>query len=222
MHQQLILGIPWLKQENPHIDWRQGQVSIIKYGQIVFLPYHRQENRDDEEIQCLQALYSTKAFQQEMKLQSPAFMGILRAVKSEDKDGQSGEDTSTEVEKIKREYFPDDIWSICEEFNAVFPKDLPKGVPPTRMGHEFKIDLEPNTTPIHRPIYKLSPLELHEAKLQIDSMLEHGFIRPSQSPWGSLVLFVTKKDGGLQFCVDYHWLSKRTIRNWYVQPYRKK
>ena len=103
-------------------------------------------------------------------------MGILRAVKSEDKDGQSGEDTSIEVEKIKREDLPDDIWSICEEFKAVFPKDLPKGVPPRWMGQEFKIDLEPDTTPIHWPIYKLSPLELQEAKMQIDSMLEHGFI----------------------------------------------
>ena len=138
-------------------------------------------------------------------------MGILRAVKSEDKDGQSGEDTSTKVEKIKREDLPDDIWSICEEFKAVFPKDLPKGVPPRRMGHEFKIDLEPDTAPIHRPIYKLSPLELQEAKTQIDSMLEHGFIRPSQSPWGSPVLFVPKKDGSLRFCVDYRWLNKRTI-----------
>ena len=87
MHQQLILGIPWLKQENPRIDWRQGQVSILKNGQTIFLPCHRQESMDDEEVQCLRALCSAKAFQQEMKLQSPAFVGILRAVKSEDKDG---------------------------------------------------------------------------------------------------------------------------------------
>ena len=95
-----------------------------------------------------------------MKLQSPAFVGILRAVKSEDKDGQSGENTLTEVEKIKREDLPNNIWSICKEFKAVFPKDLLKGVPPRRMGHEFKIDLELDKTPIYRPIYKLSPLEL--------------------------------------------------------------
>ena len=173
---------------------------------------------DDEEVQCLRALCSAKAFQQEMKLQSPTFVGILRAVKSEDKDGQSGADTLAEVKRIKREDLPDDIWSICEEFKAVFPKDLPKGVPPRWMGHEFKIGFEPDTAPIHQPIYKLSPLELQEAKMQIDSMLEHGFIRRSQSPWGSPVLFVPKKDGSLQFCVDYHWLNKRTIRNSYPLP----
>ena len=125
---------------------------------------------------------TAKTFQQEMKLESLAFLGILRAVKLEDKDGQSGEDSSTEVDKIKREGFLDNIWRVCKEFKVVFAKDLPKGVPSRRIGHEFKIDLEPDTTLIHQPIYKLSPLELQETKTQIDSVLEHRFIRPSQSP----------------------------------------
>ena len=97
----------------------------------------------------------------------------------------------------------------------IFPKDLPKGLPPKRLGHEFKIDLEPDTKPMHRPIYKLSPLKLDEAKKQIEYMLEHGFIRPSESPWGAQVLFAPKKDGGLRFCIDYRWLNKKTIRNRY-------
>ena len=104
---------------------------------------------DNDEVQCLRAMCTAKAFQQEMKFQSPAFFGILRAVKSEEKDGQFGEDTSTEVEKIKREDLPNDIWRVCKEFKAVFAKDLPKGVPPKRMEFELKIDLEPDTTPIH-------------------------------------------------------------------------
>ena len=82
------------------------------------------------------------AFVHEVKNQSQAFMGILRAVKSGDVDGHLGEDTSTKVHKIKRKDLPDSIWRECEEFQAVFPKDLSKGVPPKRMGHEFKIDLE--------------------------------------------------------------------------------
>ena len=54
-------------------------------------------------------MYTTKAFQQELKFQSPAFLGILRAVKSEDKDGQFGKGTVTEIEKIKREDLLDSI-----------------------------------------------------------------------------------------------------------------
>ena len=37
--------------------------------------------------------------------------------------------------------------------------------------------------------------------------LEAGVIRPSTSPWASPIMIVKKKDGGLQFCVDYQ-LSK--------------
>ena len=70
---------------------------------------------DENEIKCLRTMCTAKAFQQELKSQSPAFLGILRAVKSEEKDGQSGEGTSTEVAKIKREDLPDNIWRVCQE-----------------------------------------------------------------------------------------------------------
>ena len=65
------------------------------------------------------------------------------------------------------------------------------------MGHEFRIDLEDDTPPVHRPLYKLSLLELEEAHKQIQYILEHGFIRPSDSSYGALVLFPPKEDGGL-------------------------
>lgn len=66
-----------------------------------------------------------------------------------------------------------------QENAAIFPKDLPKGVLPKRMGHELKIDLELDTAPIVRQIYKQSPFELEESKKQIYLILGHGLIRPS-------------------------------------------
>ena len=64
---------------------------------------------DNSKEECLRAICSAKAFQQEMKNQSQAFVGILRAVKSEDIEVQSGEDLSSEVQKIKWEDLPDSI-----------------------------------------------------------------------------------------------------------------
>ena len=49
-------------------------------------------------------------------------------------------------------------------------------------------------------------------------MLEHHYIRPSISPYGALVLFAPKKDGGLRFCINYRWLNKKTIKNQYALP----
>ena len=72
------------------------------------------------------------------------------------------------------------------------------------MGHDFKIELADDTLPIYGPIYKLSPLELEESRKQIYYMVEHGYIRPSISLYGTPALFTPKKDGGLQFCIDHY------------------
>ncbi|GJT12297.1 putative reverse transcriptase domain-containing protein [Tanacetum coccineum] len=44
---------------------------------------------------------------------------------------------------------------------------------------------------------------------------DKGFIRPSHSPWGALVLFVKKKYGSFCICIDYRELNKITIKNRY-------
>ena len=75
-----------------------------------------------------------------------------------------------------RENLPSEIEAVLTDYEDIFPEDLPPGLPPIRKGHEFKIELEDEAPPVHRPIYKLSPLELEEARKQIEFMLEHGFI----------------------------------------------
>ena len=64
----------------------------------------------------------------------------------------------------------------------------------------------------------MAPVELKEFKLQLQELLEKGFIRPSVSPWGAPVLFVKKKDGTLRLCVDYRQLNKMTVKNKYPLP----
>ena len=45
--------------------------------------------------------------------------------------------------------------------------------------------------------HKMSSVELHELKVQLQEMLENGFIRPTTSPWGTPILFAKKKDKNL-------------------------
>ena len=85
-------------------------------------------------------------------------------------------DTGCDVERAYHKDIPEQIMVVVQDYKDIFPTDLPLGLPPVRMGHEFKIELEDDTPPIHRPIYKLSPLKLEEAKKQIQYMLEHGYI----------------------------------------------
>jgi hypothetical protein len=90
---------------------------------------------------------------------------------------------------------------IIREFSDVFPDDLP-GMQP-EMAIEFKSELQPGTAPIAKVPYKMSPIEMKELKIQLQGLLDKGYIHLSTSPWGCSVLFVEKKDKELRLCVDY-------------------
>nr|GEX77198.1 putative reverse transcriptase domain-containing protein [Tanacetum cinerariifolium] len=116
----------------------------------------------------------------------------------------------TETEPVKK--YLQDVPVICN-FLEVFPDDLPGLLPPQQV--EFKIELIPDATPVARAPYHLAPSKLKELSDQLKELSEKGFIRPSSSPWGALVLFVKKKDGSFRMCIDYRELNKLTVKNRY-------
>jgi hypothetical protein len=109
----------------------------------------------------------------------------------------------------------EDILIVCE-YPDVFPDDLPE-MPPDR-DIEFVIELQPGTTPISKRPYHMPPNELAELKIQLQDLLDKGFICPSASLWGCPALFVKKKDISLRLCVDYCPLNVVTIKNKYPLP----
>ena len=109
----------------------------------------------------------------------------------------------------------EDILVVCE-YADVFSNDLP-GVPPDR-DIEFVIELQPGTAPISKRPYRMPPNELAKLKIQLQDLLDKGYIRPSASPWGCLALFAKKKDGNLSLCVDYRPLNAVIIKNKYPLP----
>jgi hypothetical protein len=106
---------------------------------------------------------------------------------------------------------------VVQEFPDVFPDDLPR-IPPER-AVEFKIELQPGTAPIAKAPYKMSHVEMKELKIQLQGLLDKGYIHPNTSPWGCLALFVEKNDKELRLCVDYRPLNAVTIKNKYPLPH---
>jgi hypothetical protein len=105
---------------------------------------------------------------------------------------------------------------VVNEFPNVFPEAL-LGMPPD-WDIKFVIELKPCTTPIYKTLYRMASPELAELKEHFKQLLEKGFIRPSSSPWGALVIFVLKNDCTQRLCMDYHALNEVTIKNKYPLP----
>ena len=90
---------------------------------------------------------------------------------------------------------------VVSEFLEVFPTDLPDVPPDSDI--DFYINVDLGTKPIFVPPYRITLAGLKELKDQLQDLLNKGFIRPSVSRWGALVLFVKKKCGSMHMCIDY-------------------
>ena len=67
--------------------------------------------------------------------------------------------------------------------------------------------------------HRMTPAKLQELKVQVQELLDKGFIRPSTSPWRTSVLFAKKKDKTIWLCIDYWQLNGATIKNRYPLPW---
>ena len=64
--------------------------------------------------------------------------------------------------------------SVVREFPDVFPDDLP-GLPPDRE-IDFRIELAPGKELISRAPYRMALAELKELKMQMEEMVNKGFV----------------------------------------------
>ena len=83
---------------------------------------------------------------------------------------------------------------------------------------DFIIELHPGTSPISMTPHRMAPIELQEFKVQLQELLDKGFIRSSTSTWATLIMFSNKKDKTLRLCIDYRQLNRVTVKNRYPLP----
>ena len=66
------------------------------------------------------------------------------------------------------------------KYKDVFLDELPK-LPPYR-DVDFTIELHLGTLPISRTPHRMTLVELQELKVQLQELLDKGFVKPSTSP----------------------------------------
>ena len=210
-----ILGMAWLNQHKPHIQWSDRTVQFSYSRKHHVLRGSDQPLTTSRASVNLTYLLSESEFlaqQSEFEYVDVAWVrgGTMADVQFHCNAMQQSTSTSTDKDSESVRY-------LLEEFRDVFPDDLPAGLPPAR-AIDHRIELMPGSAPTSRPTYRMSMTELDELKKQLQELVDHGFVQPSKSPYGAPVLFVKKKDGSTRMCVDYRALNKITIKNKYPLP----
>ena len=185
----VILGANWLHHNSADIHCREKTVTFRRPGLSIVTFVGERSGVRHGVISAVRA----------KKLLNKGCQGYLAHVVLNDI-------TPSSVEEVR----------VVRHFPDVFPEELP-GLPPDR-DVEFTIDLSPGTDPISLTPYRMASAELRELKIQLQELVDKGFIQPSVSPWGAPVLFVRKKDGTLRLCIDYRQLNRVTIKNRYPLP----
>ena len=96
---------------------------------------------------------------------------------------------------------PPAITNLLQEYEDIFPAEIPLGLPPMR-GIEHQIDLILGATLPNRAAYRTNPEETKEIQRQVQDLLDRGYVRESLSPCAIPVLLVPKKDGTWRMCID--------------------
>ncbi|KAK1601944.1 hypothetical protein QYE76_027049 [Lolium multiflorum] len=98
-----------------------------------------------------------------------------------------------------------------QEFQDVFPDELPHGLPPLR-GIEHRIDLIPGAPLPNRAAYRTNPEDTKEIQRQIQDLLAKGYVRESLSPCAVPVILVPKPDETQRMCMDCRPINAITVR----------
>ncbi|RDX84825.1 hypothetical protein CR513_34057, partial [Mucuna pruriens] len=89
---------------------------------------------------------------------------------------------------------------FLKEFQDVFPKDVPHGLPPLRA-----------TLP-NRAAYRKNPKEAKEIQKQVGKLIEKGWVRESMNPCDMPMILVPKKDGTWRMYTNCRPINNIVVR----------
>ena len=132
----------------------------------------------------------------------------------------SNSSTSTSARKATLDKRPPDLSAVPPEYHdfADIFSESQANILASYYLYNLKIHLDKGTTLPWRLIYSLSQAELRVLHDFIDKNVKTEYICSSCFSHGAPILFVRKKDGSLQLCIDYRGLNKISQKNKYLLP----
>jgi hypothetical protein len=200
----MILGLPWLRETNPTINWASGEVHIPS------LP--RSPRHDSPRAVAQHYLVRYLDLDPDKK--------IARLWKKR-LDRYSSEAYDVQGTRVTKEDAPDkpkvELPAPFKQFQGVFEKKNMEELPPSR-SFDHGINLDADFVPKVAKVYPLNPKEHEACQNFVDEHLATGKIQPSKSPQASPFFFVPKKDGSVRPCQDYRYVNSHTVKNAYPLP----
>ena len=103
---------------------------------------------------------------------------------------------------------PPRIQVLLDKWAGVF---TPPGRVPADVPFQHTILIEEGAKPFRSPPYRMTADQLSDLRSEIEGYLDNQWVRPSQSPWGSPITYVPKKDNTRRLVFDYRRLNKVTL-----------
>ncbi len=188
----IVLGMPFLTMSNADVNFQARDLQWRSYITGEVLPTTRQVELIGKKE------FAAVALDPEYE----AFIVHVAAL-SVDLSNEVYPSRRAQIAHLKANEAPTKVPSEYADFADVFSSKLAVELPEHTGINDHIIELVDDWQPPYGPIYSLGPMELEILKAYIENNLASGFIRPSKSPAGVLILFNKKPDGSLRLCVDY-------------------
>ena len=152
-----------------------------------------------------------------LRLHSGQNMGVLEVVTIADAPSLTSKPGAIHHPPVPEHLSPlqqQQLNGLFKEFSDVFSQgedDL--GCTPL-----LEHTIETHGPPLRQPYWRQNPAVRREEMAQVQQMLAGNIIRPSNSPWASLVVMVKKIDGSLRFCVDFRQLNAAAVKDVHPLP----
>ena len=206
---QMIIGKKWLEDQDAVIHAREQFLHLRKINRRIFsLKRWRQELRNIARPKVA-SINVIKEIVKTLPVCKASLEDINKALRSK---------SCLTIEDVKKRQ-PNQV----ADFAHLFADDESASkLPPTRgaLDHAINIKKEDgkSLTPPWGPMYSMSREELLVLRKTLTDLINKGWIRSSNSPAASPVLFVRKPNGGLRLCVDYLGLNAITVPDRYPLP----